>query len=346
MRNVAASKYAQIKLEAQRRGVDTGTLIRCWIMEAFLRRFSMSPFRERYLLKGSHLINVWEQRWSRYPRDVDLESASELAPAPAYDVVSEVFAASTQPLDGVDFELASIAVRPVYGPGVEGERLSIQSRFHSARVPLQVDFSYGHPMRTQAEAHYYPSLISQLHPIPLLCSSPETAIAERLAYLVEFGVQASRSSDLFDLWLVAGRYHVRARPLLEAISKTFACRYARQALVSFGADWCSVLDGMVSDRQHQIAWEHWRRRSGLRDVPSLPHAVDRVRSFSVPVLRAACSAAQFDAEWIPGFGWENVAEATSRPAHRIGSTKRLLLAVRDVPEKRPEVGASGLDRFP
>jgi hypothetical protein len=273
-------------------------------MEAFLRRFSMSSVREQYLLKGSHLINVWEQRWSRYPRDVDLESVSEFAPVPACDVVTEVFAASSQPLDGVVFELASIAVRPVDGPGVEGERLTIQSRFHSARVALQVDFSYGHPIRAKAEAHYYPSLISQLHPIPLLCSSPETAIAERLAYLVEFGVQASRSSDLFDLWLFAGRYHVRALPLLEAISKTFGCRYASQALTSFSTDWCSALNGMITDRQHQIAWDHWRRRSGSGDMPSLSHVADRVAKFAAPVLLAARDDSVWDAEWIPGFGWD------------------------------------------
>ena len=53
-------------------GVNTELILTRWAIERFLARLSLSPYRDRFVLKGALLFAVWDGDLFRATMDLDL----------------------------------------------------------------------------------------------------------------------------------------------------------------------------------------------------------------------------------------------------------------------------------
>jgi hypothetical protein len=137
-RNVGASIRQRLLNLAHARGQPMELLLTRYALERLLHRLSLSPHRERFVLKGAMLLATWFDEPHRATRDVDLLGFGD----PAHDALLGTFreVMSIEADDGVTFDLKGLRVESIreeveYG----GSRLRATAKLAGARIPITVD---------------------------------------------------------------------------------------------------------------------------------------------------------------------------------------------------------------
>lgn len=265
--------YRALQRRAKRERRGTQELFEFYLLERFLYRLSVSPYRDRFVLKGGLLLTVLGVR--RPTRDADV-----LARGVAGDeesllaVVGEI--ASIPADDGVTFD-ASAARSAVIREhaAYPGLRISVPATLGTARLQLRLDINLGDPVGPQEIE--YPTLLAG-EPINLLGYPVEAVIAEKVETMISRGDANTRERDYADVLALSKVHAVEARRLRHALEQTAAHRGTRLMPLA------QALDTLPTARQRD--WRAFLDRAGLPDMPeSFEQAVGEVANFVDPVLR-------------------------------------------------------------
>ncbi|HSK27025.1 MAG TPA: nucleotidyl transferase AbiEii/AbiGii toxin family protein [Jiangellales bacterium] len=276
--------YLDLQARARREGRPTDELLVLYVLERFLFRLSMSPHRDRLVLKGGMLLAAFDER--RPTADVDL-----LARAVSNDVesvsrvVAEVLAVEVD--DGVDFEPAGSPASVIRDADpYTGVRITVPARVDRARHPLRVDVNVGDPVTPSPVDIPYPALLGE--PFTLLGYPLESVLAEKVVTMVDRGDTTTRERDFADVYALTSRHAVDAASLLAAVHATGAHR---------GSDLRPLADAVVelADRR-QVHWQRFVVRAGLASaVPaSFAEAIEAIAAFADPVLRGDLTEGRWD----------------------------------------------------
>lgn len=221
-RNVGASVRQRLLNLAHARGQPLELLLTRYALERLLHRLSLSPQRERFVLKGALLLTTWFDEPHRATRDLDLLGFGDPSDAALLAVFHEVMSIAVE--DGIVFDAAGLQIQPIredmkYG----GSRLRTTAALAGARIPVVVDVGFGDAIEPGAEDIDLPVLLDM--PSPRLRAYPqETVIAEKLHAMVTLGLANSRMKDYYDVWMLARTFELDAARLRRAIEATFARR--------------------------------------------------------------------------------------------------------------------------
>jgi hypothetical protein len=265
--------YLALRRRAREERRGTQELFELYLLERFLYRLSVSPYRDRFVLKGGLLLTVLGAR--RPTRDADV-----LARGVASDeegllaVVGEI--AGLPADDGVTFDAsnarASVIREHAAYPGL---RVSVPATLGTARLQLRLDVNFGDPVGPREIE--YPTLLSD-EPFALLGYPVEAVIAEKVETMISRGDANTRERDYADILALSKVHAVEARSLRKALEQTAGHRGTELVPLS------EALDTLPSDRQR--AWRAFLTRAGLPGMPeSFAEAVEGVRAFVDPVLR-------------------------------------------------------------
>lgn len=105
-RNLAASIRARLKQHADARQQDFNLTLTHYGLERLLYRLSISPYADRYLLKGALLFSLWYDQPHRPTRDADLLGFGPDDVESAVAAFREI--CSVQVEDGLAFDAASV----------------------------------------------------------------------------------------------------------------------------------------------------------------------------------------------------------------------------------------------
>lgn len=72
LKDVAASVRQRLLNRAHERGEDFQLTLIHYALERLLYRLSLSTYRDRFVLKGAMLFNIWQSASYRVTRDLDL----------------------------------------------------------------------------------------------------------------------------------------------------------------------------------------------------------------------------------------------------------------------------------
>lgn len=171
-----------------------------YAIEGFLRRLSLSGYREQLVLKGAMLLAVLDAR--RMTRDADL-SAHGIPndEASVAGVVAEIASTMLPESDGIVFDPASITTEAMReGANYRGVRARLPAAIGVARVVVTLDFSFGDPGEVQEIR--YPEILGDagivLHAYPI-----ERILAEKIATMMERGELNTRDRDFADVWILS-----------------------------------------------------------------------------------------------------------------------------------------------
>lgn len=297
--NMAQSVRDRLLRRARERGEDFNFLLNRFAVERFLYRLSVSPHRDRFVLKGASLFAIWAVQSYRATRDIDLEGFGPNDPEAGGAMMREVCAVAVDD-DGLTLlpdaaTAATIRDEEQYG----GVRIRIPARLGNAHTDVQIDVGFGDAITPPAAEMDYPTLLP--FPAPRLRAYPrETVVAEKWEAMVALGIGNSRMKDFFDAWILARDFAFDGTTLAAAIGATFARRST-----TLPADPPTALTAaFVEDPAKQRQWQAFLRRGGAADAPAtLAEMVAALGPFLMPPTHALIAGRQFTQRWLPGGPW-------------------------------------------
>jgi len=221
-RNIGASVRQRLLNLAHARGQPMELLLTRYALERLLHRLSLSPHRQRFVLKGAMLLATWFDEPHRATRDVDLLGFGDAAEDSLLATFREIMAVEAD--DGVSFDLKGLRIEAIreeveYG----GSRLRTTAALAGARIPITVDIGFGDAVEPGVEDIDLPVLLDM--PAPhLRAYPPETVIAEKFHAMVALGRANSRMKDYYDVWMLTSTFELEPERLRRAITATFARR--------------------------------------------------------------------------------------------------------------------------
>jgi predicted nucleotidyltransferase component of viral defense system len=269
-RNVGASVRQRLLNLAHARGQPMELLLTRYALERLLHRLSLSPHRERFVLKGAMLLTTWFDEPHRATRDVDLLGFGDPAHEALLGTFREVMAIEAD--DGVSFDLEGLVIAAIreeveYG----GSRLRTTAALAGARIPIAVDIGFGDAVEPGVEDIDLPVLLDMPSP-HLRAYPPETVIAEKLHAMVVLGRANSRMKDYYDVWMLTSTFELEPERLRRAIVATFA---RRNTVIPVSVP-DGLSDGFAAESGKQRQWDAFARNlSG--EAPSLPLIVSQLR---------------------------------------------------------------------
>jgi predicted nucleotidyltransferase component of viral defense system len=269
-RNVGASVRQRLLNLAHARGQPMELLLTRYALERLLYRLSVSPHRERFVLKGAMLLATWFDEPHRATRDVDLLGFGDAAEDALLGTFREIMAVEVD--DGVSFDLNGLTIEAIreeveYG----GSRIRTTAALAGARIPITVDIGFGDAVEPGVEDIDLPVLLDMPSP-HLRAYPPETVIAEKLHAMVVLGRANSRMKDYYDVWMLTSAFDIEHERLSRAIVATFA----RRSTVIPAEVPDGLSDAFAADSAKQRQWDAFARNlSGT--IPGFGLVVSELR---------------------------------------------------------------------
>ena len=293
LRNIGASVRDRLLDRARVERSDFQILLTRYALERLLYRLSVSPDRDRFILKGAMLFVTWVADPFRPTRDLDLLGSGDNG-AEAIAETFRVICAQPVADDGVIFDVAALEAAPIreeleYG----GVRVRTTATIAGARIPIQVDIGFGDAITPAPVEIDYPALLDA--PAPHLRAYPvETVVAEKFEALVTLGMANSRLKDFYDLWLIAQTFEFRQSVLVDAVRRTFE----RRGTALPAATPAGLTNEFAAARAAQ--WQTFLAREHMAAAPdSFTTVIVDLERFLMPLL----GGSNPDLVWPTGGPW-------------------------------------------
>lgn len=192
-------------------------------MERFLYRLSISPYSERFFLKGGLMLKILDSIDHRATMDIDLLARTSNQIENLRTILSKVTAIVCEE-DAIEFDIQKLILRDIQTTGeYNGVSASFAAKLFTAKIPVLIDIGFNDVIIPKPQKIQYPTLLKMPQPI-LLGYSLETIIAEKLETIVKRGLINTRMKDFYDLWTILKFYEINYNNLIIAIEEVFANR--------------------------------------------------------------------------------------------------------------------------
>jgi len=276
--NLGASVRARLLNKAKAEKIEFQLLLTRFALERLLYRLSISPHRERFLLKGALLFDLWFDEPHRPTRDADFLGFGPADPPTLTATFREICAIDVD--DGIAFDPSSVNAQEIRkGANYAGIRITLIGFLDGARCPVQADIGFGDAVTPAPEEIEYPVLLKGL-PAPKLRAYPRyTVIAEKFEAITSLGIANSRMKDFFDLWVLTRHSDLDVTIQGQAIKATFA----RRGTALPTSTPVGLSDEFAADQPKQTQWRAFTARNQIA-APELQVVVQHLRRFLESVI--------------------------------------------------------------
>lgn len=139
IKNTGASVRRRLLNKAREEGRGLQELMQYYAMERFLYRLSVSPYADKFVLKGAPLLRLWQAPLARPTMDIDMLGRVGNDEQNIMNIIREILV-SENCADGIVFNSASISVEPITeGAEYKGQRVKFRGELDAARIIIQID---------------------------------------------------------------------------------------------------------------------------------------------------------------------------------------------------------------
>jgi len=299
-KNIAHSIFQRLLSRAKANKEEFNLLLSRYGMERFLYRLSVSPYGDRFILKGASLFLVWMGQNYRVTRDADFLGFGNPDMEQLADLFRDICGVEFQ-ADGMIYPPDAVKIAEIReDQEYDGVRITLVGLLNQARIPIQIDIGFGDAITPAPENIEYPVLFD--YPPPLLKAYPRyTLVAEKLEAIVKLGLANSRMKDFYDIWLISRLFSFDGNVLRNALENTFERR--RTAIPA--ATPFAFTSVFYEDHQKLVQWQGFIKKS-KPDIPvcDLPSVIVEISEFIMPVIKSMQSHAPFEEVWLPDHGWQ------------------------------------------
>jgi hypothetical protein len=228
------------------------TLIRNFIMERFLERIALSPYRNNFVLKGGMLVAAVIGLDMRATMDIDTTVRSlTLSTENAQKIVEDIISIDVP--DGVNFQITKISdiMEEHDYPGIRFMLEATLDRLHQA---IKIDISTGDVITPKAVEFSY-KLMFEERSISLWTYNLETLIAEKLETIMSRGTTNTRMRDFYDIHIISQQKEIDSSILKQAFLATSQNRGSTTMIEQF----LTILDSIETNIAMKKHWENYQK---------------------------------------------------------------------------------------
>jgi len=234
---------------------DAQILMRNYMMERFLERVSLSPYRNGFILKGGMLVAAMVGLDARSTMDMD---ATIMGARVDVDAVAHMVESilSVPVNDGVEFHIRQVS-EIMDESEYPGGRVSIEALFDGVRTPLKIDISTGDAI-TPRKVRYSFRLMLEERTIELWAYNLETVLAEKLETIIVRTTTHTRMRDFYDIYILMQLHGDSLNPadFRSALLATAKKRGSEELLAEAEA----VFDDVENSPVMQRFWSVYRKK--------------------------------------------------------------------------------------
>ena len=197
MKNAMQLKAIMKKL-AKENQISAQLVLQNYMLERFLERVSLSPYRDNYIIKGGFLISSMVGLNSRATMDMD--ATIKGYPVTQDTVQKMIEKILTVPVDDdITFTFKSIGeIRE--GDEYTGYRVALTADFPPMAVPLKLDITTGDKITPREIQYDYKLMLEDRH-IQVMAYNLATILAEKLETVISRSDQNTRPRDYYDVYM-------------------------------------------------------------------------------------------------------------------------------------------------
>ena len=297
VKNSAASVKNRLLAAARQSGKPFQTLLTHYGLERFLFRLSLSPLKEKFILKGGLLLVGMGLPMARTTRDIDFLG---LVPADINAVGTLIREIGNVALDdGIVYKFDDLSIETMAEEAeYPGMRLKFDAWLGKARIPMQIDVGFGDAVVPEAREMTFPALLDMEPPV-VRAYSIETIVAEKFEASLDLAALNSRMKDFYDLWMLSRAYPFHGLTLQDAVMATCERRatpLSTRALI-FSKEFAAGAAKLTQ-------WTTFLRKAQLPGISDdFPTIMAHIGEFLRPVAEASENLRRFEKEWLPGGPW-------------------------------------------
>ncbi|MEA2104026.1 MAG: nucleotidyl transferase AbiEii/AbiGii toxin family protein [Candidatus Cloacimonadota bacterium] len=279
IKNMSASVRTRLLKIAKDNSRNFNAVLLQYFQERLLYRLSISPYKNKFILKGALLFLVYKIPGSRPTKDIDflgIETANN--EENLLSRMSQIVKIKVN--DGVEFDPKSLTSEIIKEDEIyPGTRIHCLAYLGQAKMRFHIDIGFGDKVVPNPVMLDFPVFLMDM-PVPkLIAYSPESAIAEKFEAIVNLGFTTSRMKDFFDIYHLASHQDFELQILREAIKTTFN---NRQTKLSSRLEIYS--ENFINNVTKKRQWEAFIRKMRIDDDLSFQDCMSLIKKFIEPVL--------------------------------------------------------------
>ena len=190
---------ALIRNIAKEKNINSGIVLRNYMLERLLERISKSKYKDNFVLKGGMLVASIVGIDSRATIDLDATlrhfPLSKEKLEKAFEDILKI-----EIDDGITIKLLNI-VEIREDAEYHGFRLSLVGMVDESKIPLKVDITTGDKITPGAIKYSFKLLLEDRN-IEVLAYNLETVLAEKVESIISRGVANTRMRDFYDIYIL------------------------------------------------------------------------------------------------------------------------------------------------
>ena len=222
MKNAMQLK-AKLKKIAESNKISAQAVLQNYILERFLERISISPYKQNFIIKGGFLLSAIFGIQSRTTMDMDTTiKGFPVNNQKIREVIEDICKININ--DNIDFilkDIEEIRERDNY----KGFRVSLGALYSPMNIPLKIDISTGEKITPREIEFFYPKMFSD-NKISILAYNLETILSEKIETIISRGDLNTRLRDFYDVYIIQKFQwrNINIDVLSSAIKRTFSKR--------------------------------------------------------------------------------------------------------------------------
>ena len=192
---------------AKKKGIHAQEVLQIFMFERIIERLSVSPYKDRFILKGGLLISAILGVAERTTMDMD--TTVKGLPMDEQSIQKAIREILDQTVDdGIEFQLLDLT--PIREDDeYENFRASIQATYGKMKIPMKIDITTGDEITPKEIQFSYPFLFDDRR-VMVKAYTQETILAEKYETIIRRNVGNTRARDFYDLHLLYQLYRENA----------------------------------------------------------------------------------------------------------------------------------------
>lgn len=316
MKNAMQLKAIMKKL-AKENQISAQLVLQNYMLERFLERVSLSPYRDNYIIKGGFLISSMVGLNSRATMDMDATIKGYPVTQDAVQKMIEQIL--TVPVDDdITFTFKSIGeIRE--GDEYTGYRVALTADFPPMAVPLKLDITTGDKITPREIQYDYKLMLEDRH-IQVMAYNLATILAEKLETVISRSDQNTRPRDYYDVYILT---KLQAENIdFPALGAALMATASKRGSDSILQDYRAIVEAVRNSEIMRRQWDNYRKDFDYASTISFDEVCDRGTDIPAPEgtpILAAHSGTVLVSGWNDSYGnqvlLDNGAGLSTRYAH-------------------------------
>ena len=260
---------------AKEKGIHAQEVLQIFMFERIIERLSVSPYKDRFILKGGLLISAILGVAERTTMDMD--TTVKGLPMDEQSIRKAIDEILDQPVDDeIEFQLLDLT--PIREDDeYENFRASIQAIYGKMKIPMKIDITTGDEITPKEIRFSYPLLFDDRR-VMIKAYTQETILAEKYETIIRRNVGNTRARDFYDLHLLYRLYRENAdwNILKQAVLATAKKRESLSAL----QDTKRILSALEDSTVLQDLWKRYQAQNSYAREIAYPAIIETIKEFT------------------------------------------------------------------